>query len=157
VGISIPTLVGQAGTFLVFILFTMKFVWPHIMNAIQERQEKIAEGLAAAEKGVKDLEEARAEVERVLKEAREQASDIIAQANRRSTELVEEAKNEARAEGERLVESARGQIEQEVARAREQLRDEVAALAATGAGQILGREVNAKAHGELLDKLAAEL
>lgn len=151
------TLIGQFGTFLVFILFTMKFVWPHIISAIEERQNKISEGLAAAEKGAKDLEEASERAEQVMREAREQASEIISQANRRSTEMIEEAKADARREGERLVEAARGQIDQEVSRARQQLRQDVATLAAMGAGQILAREVDEKAHGELVERLSSEL
>ncbi len=151
------TILGQMVSFAILVWLTLKFVWPPLVEAMRERREKIAEGLAAAEKGNKALEEASTETERLIREAREQASEIIAQANRRSTEMVEEAKTEARREGERLLENARAQMEQDVARARAELRQEVAELTVMGAGQILGREVDAKAHGELLDRLAKEL
>ncbi|MDQ2069724.1 F0F1 ATP synthase subunit B [Natronospira bacteriovora] len=151
------TILGQIVTFAILVWLTLKFVWPPLVEAMRERREKIAEGLAAAEKGNKALEEASTETERLIREAREQSSEIIAQANRRSTEMIEEAKAEARREGERLLENARAQIEQDVARARAELRQEVAELTVLGAGRILGREVDAKAHGELLDRLAKEL
>lgn len=151
------TILIQMVSFGLLVWLTLKFVWPPLVEAMRERREKIAEGLAAAEKGSKQLEEASAETERLIREAREQASEIIAQANRRSTEMIEESKADARREGERLLENARAQIDQDVARARAELRQEVAELTALGAGQILGREVDAKAHGELLDRLAGEL
>nr|WP_301288466.1 F0F1 ATP synthase subunit B [Natronospira proteinivora] len=147
----------QMVSFGLLVWLTLKFVWPPMIEAMRERREKIAEGLAAAEKGNQQLEEASAETDRVIREAREQASDIIAQANRRSTEMIEEAKADARREGERLLENARSQIDQDVARARAELRQELADLTALGASQILGREVDAKAHGEMLDRLANQL
>lgn len=151
------TLIAQGITFFLFIWMTMKFVWPMVKQAMNERQQKIADGLAAAEKGVRDLEKATAEARQVLEQAKTQAADLLNQANKRSSEIVEEAKKEARNEGDRLVASARGQIEQEVARARETLRKEVASLAVVGAGKVLGREIDAKAHADLLDKVANEL
>lgn len=151
------TLIAQGITFFLFIWMTMKFVWPMVKQAMNERQQKIADGLAAAEKGVRDLEKATAEARQVLEQAKIQAADLLNQANKRAGEIVEEAKKEARNEGDRLVASARGQIEQEVARARETLRKEVASLAVAGAGKVLGREIDAKAHAELLDKVANEL
>lgn len=151
------TLIAQGITFFLFIWLTMKFVWPMVKQAMNERQQKIADGLAAAEKGVRDLEKARDEAKQILDAAKNQAADLLNQANKRSTEIVEEAKKEARDEGERLVASARAQIEQEIARAREELRREVASLAVLGAGKVLGREIDARAHAELLDKVANEL
>ena len=151
------TLIAQGITFFLFILMTMKFVWPMIKTAMDERQQKIADGLAAAEKGVRDLDKARDEAKKLLDDAKNQAADLLNQANKRSSEIVEEAKKDARVEGDRLVASARAQIEQEVARAREQLRKEVASLAVVGAGKVLGREIDAKAHADLLDKVANEL
>ncbi|MCP1728236.1 F-type H+-transporting ATPase subunit b [Natronospira proteinivora] len=151
------TILIQMVSFGLLVWLTLKFVWPPMIEAMRERREKIAEGLAAAEKGNQQLEEASAETDRVIREAREQASDIIAQANRRSTEMIEEAKADARREGERLLENARSQIDQDVARARAELRQELADLTALGASQILGREVDAKAHGEMLDRLANQL
>lgn len=151
------TILGQMVSFALLVWLTLKFVWPPLVEAMRERREKIAEGLAAAEKGSKQLEEASAETDRLIREAREQASEIIAQANRRSTEMIEEAKADARREGERLLENARSQIDQDLGRARAELRQEVAELVVLGAGQILGREVDAKAHGELLDRLSGQL
>lgn len=151
------TILIQMVSFGLLVWLTLKYVWPPLVEAMRERRDKIAEGMAAAEKGSKQLEEAAAETERVIREAREQASEIIAQANRRSTEMIEEAKNDARREGERLLENARAQIDQDVARARAELRQEVAELSALGASQILGREVDAKAHGDLLDRLSGQL
>lgn len=151
------TLIAQGITFFLFIWMTMRFVWPMIKTAMDERQKKIADGLAAAEKGVRDLEQASAEAKKVLDDAKNQAADLLNQANKRSSEIVEESKKDAREEGARLVATARVQIEQDVTRASEQLRKEVAALAVVGAGRILGREIDAKAHADLLDKVANEL
>lgn len=151
------TLIAQGITFAIFIWLTVKFIWPIIKQAMDERQQKIAEGLAAAEKGARDLETARDEARKILEEAKGQAADLLGQANRRASEIVEEAKQHARTEGERLVVNARAQIEQEISRARESLRKEVAALAVAGAGKLLAREIDAKAHADLLDKVANEL
>jgi F-type H+-transporting ATPase subunit b len=156
VGINV-TLLGQMGTFLVFIWFTMKFVWPPIVKALEERRERIAEGLAAAERGQKALENADAQVAERLKEARQQASQIIEQAERRGAELVEEAKQNAEAAGERILSQGRAELELEISRAREALRGEVAAIAVSGARQLLEKEIDAGAHRELLDRLAGQL
>lgn len=151
------TLIAQGITFFLFIWLTMKFVWPPIMKAMKDRQEKIADGLAAAERGARDLEQAKEEAAKLLKDAREQAGDILNQANRRSAEIVDEAKAQAREEGERLIAAAKSQIEQDVSRAREALRRDVARLAVLSAGKILEREIDAKAHADLLDKVANDL
>lgn len=151
------TLLGQMGTFLVFILFTMKFVWPPIVQALEERRARIAEGLAAAERGQKALESADAQVAERLREARQQAAQIIEQAERRGAELVEEAKKNAEVAGERLMAQARAELELEISRAREALRGEVAAIALSGARQLLEKEIDASSHRDLLDRLAAQL
>lgn len=151
------TLIGQMGTFLVFILFTMKFVWPPIVKALDERRTRIAEGLAAAERGQKALESADVQVAERLREARQQAAEIIAQSERRGAELVEEAKKNAEAVSERLMAQGRAELELEISRAREALRGEVAAIALSGARQLLEKEIDAGSHRELLDRLAAQL
>ncbi|MGD8380249.1 MAG: F0F1 ATP synthase subunit B [Gammaproteobacteria bacterium] len=151
------TIIAEGITFFFFIWITMKFVWPPLMKAMQERQEKIADGLAAAERGTRDLELAQERAAELLKEAREQAAEVLNQANRRSAQILDEAKSDARAEGERLVAAARAQIDQEISRARETLREEVAKIAVSGASRILEREIDAKAHAEMLDQLAGQL
>lgn len=151
------TLFAQAATFAAFIWFTAKFVWPYLMRAIEDRQKHIAEGLAAAERGKQDLEQASVRTADMLREARQQAQDILAQADKRSTQIVEEAKTAAREEGARLVAAAKAEIEQEVSRARETLRTQVAALAVAGAEQILRREVDAKVHADLLAGVQSQL
>jgi F-type H+-transporting ATPase subunit b len=156
VGINL-TLLGQMGTFLVFIWFTKKFVWPPVMQALEERRTRIAEGLAAADRGQKALENADAQVAERLREARQQASQIIEQAERRGAELVEEAKENAQAAGERILAQARAELEQDTNRAREALRGEVAAIALSGARQLLEKEIDASTHRDLLDRLAGQL
>ena len=151
------TLFGQALWFAVFIWLTMKYIWPPLQKAMHDRQKQIADGLSAAEKGRQELELAAQRVTEELRKAREQASEILAQAEKRGGELVEEAKGNAKAEGERIVNAAKAEIEQEVNRAKEQLRAQVAMLAVTGAEKILRREVDAKAHAQLLQGLEAEL
>lgn len=151
------TLIGQAGTFLVFILFTMKFVWPPLKEAMDKRRAEIAEGLAAAERGQQEQEEAQQRAEETVREARSKAAEIVDQANKRGTEIVEEAKETARAEGERIKQAAQSEAEQELTRAREQLRAEVGTLAISGAQRVLGREVDAAAHKRMLDELVSEL
>jgi F-type H+-transporting ATPase subunit b len=143
-------MIAQAITFFVFILFCAKFVWPPLVRAIESRQKTIADGLAAAERGRQDLEQASKQTAQLLAQARQQAQDIIGQADRRAAQLLEEAKVVARTEGERLVAGARAEIQQEVSRAKEALRTQVALLAVAGAEQILKREVDAKAHAEML-------
>jgi F-type H+-transporting ATPase subunit b len=151
------TLIGQSTTFAVFLWFCMKFVWPPIMAALNERKTRIADGLAAAEKGLAAEEVGRKQADSELQQAKEQAKEIISQAQRRADELVEEGKGDARQEGERLLHGARAEIDQERNQAREQLRKEVVAIALSGAEQVLMREVDADAHSEVLGKLAAGL
>lgn len=151
------TLFIQTLVFLILGWITMKFIWPPLIAAIEERQRKIAEGLASAEKGEKSLAEAHNAANEIVKEARVQATKIIDQANRRSNELVDEARGTALAEGQRLVSEARDEVALEKSRARQQLSKEVATLAVAGASKLLGREIDAKAHADLLEQLAVEI
>ncbi|AMN48425.1 hypothetical protein ACG33_15230 [Steroidobacter denitrificans] len=151
------TLFIQSVVFLILGWVTMRFIWPPLIAAIEARQRKIAEGLASAEKGEKSLAEAKSVAADLVKEARIQAGKIIDQANRRSNELVEEARGTAIAEGQRLVSEARQEVALESGRAREQLRKQVAGIAVAGAGKLLGREIDAKAHSDLLEQLALEV
>jgi len=151
------TLIAQAVTFALFIWFTVKIVWPFMLRAIETRQKTIADGLAAAERGKQDLENAAKRTADMMGEARQQAQDTLAQADKRGAQIVDEAKGTAKTEGDRLVTAAKAEIEQEVARAKEALREQVAALAITGAEKILRREVDAKAHADLLAQLKQEL
>jgi F-type H+-transporting ATPase subunit b len=151
------TLIVQTIVFLILGWITMKFIWPPLTAALAERQKKIADGLAAAEKGEKSLVEAQANVAELVRDARVQATKIVDQANRRANELVDEAKLSATAEGQRLVTAARAEVQLDQSRAREQLRKEVAALAVAGASKLLGREIDARAHADLLEKLAVEI
>ena len=151
------TLLGQTIMFAMFVWFCMKFIWPPIMAALDARKKQIADGLAAAERGKHDLDLAAKRSAELLREAKEKAADIIALGDKRASEIVEEAKTQAHAEGERIVTAAKAEIEQEVFRAKEQLRTQVSAVALAGAGKILGREIDAKAHNDLLEKLVAEI
>jgi F-type H+-transporting ATPase subunit b len=151
------TLIGQAIGFLVLIWFTWKFIWPPLLRAIDERQKKIADGLAAADRGQKDLDDAKAQALEIVREARTKAAQIVDQANRRGSEVVEEARGTALTEGERLIKVARDDIANETARARGDLRSEIAHLALAGASQLLKREIDAKAHAQLLDELASRI
>lgn len=151
------TMLIQTLVFFVLAWVTMKFIWPPLIAAITERQKKIAEGLAAADKGEKSLAEAKSSATVILKDAHAQAGKIIEQANRRSNELIEEARGTAIAEGQRLIGDARQEVALESSRAREQLRKEVAAIAVAGASKLLDREIDARAHADLLDKLALEI
>lgn len=151
------TLFAQAATFAIFIWFTAKFVWPYLSRAVEARQKQIAEGLAAAERGKQDLEQAAVRTADMLREARQQAQEILVQAEKRASQIVEEAKIAASQEGARLVAGAKAEIEQEVSRARETLRTQVAALAVAGAEQILRREVDAKVHADLLASVQHQL
>ncbi|MEM7254483.1 MAG: F0F1 ATP synthase subunit B [Pseudomonadota bacterium] len=151
------TLVGQMLTFLVLVWFVMKFLWGPVLKALEDRQKKIADGLAAAEEGLHAKERAEAEVAGELQKARAQAQELIGQAQRRHDEIVEEAKSAARVEGERLLTAARAEIDQERNQAREGLRKEVVEIALAGAEQLLGREVDKSAHNDLLDGLARQL
>jgi len=151
------TLIAQALTFAAFIAFTIKFVWPYLLRAIEERQKTIADGLAAAEEGKRSLEVSTRQAEEQLRQGRDRAAEIIAQAEKRSAQMVEEARAQAKEEGNREKAAAQAEIEQQVARAREALREQVAALAVAGAEKILRREVDAKTHGDLLAQLRREL
>ncbi len=151
------TLIAQSITFLVFVWFCKKFIWPFLITAMRERQKAIADGLSAAERAEKDLKLAQERVSDQLKQAKEEARQIIEQARARGVAMVEEAKHDARAEGERQKEAARAEIDQEVNRAKEVLRGQVATLAIAGAERILQASVDKNRHSELLNKLAAEL
>jgi F-type H+-transporting ATPase subunit b len=151
------TLFVQLAVFFILSWVTMKFIWPPLIAAIDERRKKIADGLASAEKADKSLAEAKASATVVLKDAHVQASKIIEQANRRSNELVEEARGTAIAEGQRLIGTAREQVELDSNRARAELSKQVAAIAVSGASKLLGREVDARTHADLLEKLALEI
>lgn len=151
------TLLGQAITFAILVWFTMRFVWPPLTQAMAERAKKIADGLAAAEKGRHDLELAENRAKAVLREGHQKAQEAVTYAQKRADEMVEEAKANARVEAERIIASAQDQIAQEIQQARESLQREVARLALAGAEQVLLREVDAVAHKAFLDKLAARL
>ena len=151
------TLVAQVITFSLFIWFTIKFVWPPLLRAIEARQKSIADGLAAGEQGRKSLEVSSKQAEQAIQDARGRAAEIVTQAEKRAAQVLEEAKANAKAEGEREKTAAKADIQQEVSRAREKLRDQVAALAIAGAEKILRREVDAKAHADLLDSIKRQL
>jgi len=151
------TLIAQAITFTVFIWVTVKFIWPYMLRAIEARQKTIADGLAAAEEGKRSLEASNKRADEEIKKARDRAAEVLTQAERRAAQMIEEAKNAAKEEGNREKAAAKAEIAQEVTRAREQLRDHVASLAVAGAEKILRREVDAKAHGELLESIKRQL
>lgn len=151
------TLFAQAIVFATFIWITVKFVWPYMLRAIETRQKTIADGLAAAEQGKKALELSSKQAGDEIAAARNRAADIVTQAEKRAAQAVEEAKTAAKAEGDREKAAAKADIQQEVSRAREQLREQVAALAVAGAEKILRREVDAKAHADLLDGIKKQL
>ncbi|HMI36961.1 MAG TPA: F0F1 ATP synthase subunit B [Steroidobacteraceae bacterium] len=151
------TILAQMLIFALVIWVAMKFLWPEITGSIQERTRRIAEGLAAAERGQKDLLAAESRVEQLVRDARARALLIEQQAQTRANEIVETAKQTAQSEGARLVESARAQVALDAQKAREELRGQVAALAVSGAARILEREIDPRAHAQLLDKLAAGL
>ena len=151
------TILGQAIAFSIFVSFCMKYVWPPIMTALRERQEKIARGLADAEQGVQRREEAEQEIATMLQDAKAQAAEIVAQAQKRGNEMIEEARLAARAAGEGEKQKAMAEIEQEVISARESLRKQVGSIAVDGARKILGAEVNADAHAKVLDDLVGQL
>jgi F-type H+-transporting ATPase subunit b len=151
------TLIGQLIAFAVFVWFTMKFVWPPMVKAMEARKKIIADGLAAAEKGQHEEELARHRATEKLKEAKEQATEIIAGAQKRAAEIVDEAKHTARTEAERIRAAADAEIEQATNQARERLRGEVVQLAVAGASRVLKREIDAKANEDLLKDLVAQL
>lgn len=151
------TLVIQGVVFFLVAWAVMKFFWPYLMGKIEERQQKIAAGLAAASKSEKDLAEAEERSKDIIREARERAAQIVDMAGKRSNEIVEEAKGTATSEAQRLVAQAHDEVARETTRAREGLRQEVGKLAIEGASRLLGKEIDAKAHAQLLDQLAAEV
>jgi F-type H+-transporting ATPase subunit b len=151
------TLFAQAAVFALFIAFTVKFIWPYMLRAIETRQKTIADGLAAAEQGKRSLEESTRQADASIAQARNRAAEVISQAEKRAAQMIEEAKNAAREEGGREKAAAKAEIAQELTRAREQLRDHVASLAVAGAEKILRREIDAKAHAELLDSIKKQL
>ena len=155
--INIGTLLGQTIAMIVFVWFCMKYIWPVIMGAIEQRQTEIANGLAAAEKGQSSLATAKVEVDKIIAAARDQARGIVEQANTRATGIVEQAKADGEAARKAQVEAGRAEIGVEINRAREELRGQVARIAVAGAEKVLGREIDANAHRDLLGKLAAEI
>ena len=151
------TLIGQTIAMIVFVWFCMKYIWPPILNAIEERQAQIAEGLAAADKGQESLAKATTEAEGIIEDARKQATGILDQAHSRANEIVAEGKSDGVKERERQLSAAKAEIEQEANRAREELRGQVSAIAVASAEKILDREIDGKQHEDILGKLAAEL
>jgi len=151
------TLFGQMISFALLVWFTMKFVWPPVTKALAERQQRIAGGLAAAERGKQELGLAQKKATEILHEAHADAADVLAQTARRAAEIIEQSKNEARAEGERQIAAARVEIEQLTHHAREQLRAETSSAAIAVAGKILEREIDAKTHQKLLNELVGQI
>jgi F-type H+-transporting ATPase subunit b len=151
------TLIGQAIAFFLFVVFCMKYVWPPILQALEERKKKIADGLAAGEHGKREQALAEDRAKELLREAKEQAGEIITRADKRAAEIVDESKDDARAEGERLLTAAKADISQELNRVKEDLRGQVVSIALAGASKVLEREVDETAHAELMNKLAAEI
>jgi len=151
------TLIGQTIAMIVFVWFCMKFIWPPILTALEERQQQIEEGLAAADKGKESLVKAAAEADEIVDEARKQATGILDQAHARANEIVADGKSDGVKERERQLGAAKAEIEQEANRAREELRGQVSAIAIASAEKILNREIDGKAHDDILGKLAQEL
>ena len=151
------TLIGQTIAMIVFVWFCMKFVWPPILNALEERQKQIEEGLAAADKSQEKLVEAEGEAQGIIADARQQATSILDQAHARANEIVADGKTDGVKERERQLAAAKVEIEQEANRAREELRDQVSAIAIASAEKILNREIDGKTHEDILGKLAREL
>ncbi|MCU1728156.1 F0F1 ATP synthase subunit B [Pseudomonas sp. 7P_10.2_Bac1] len=151
------TLIGQSVAFFIFVLFCMKFVWPPVIAALQERQKKIAAGLDAANRAARDLELAQDKAGQQLREAKAQAAEIIEQAKKRGTQIVDEAREQARVEAERVKAQAQAEIEQELNSVKDALRTQLGGLAVEGAEKILGATIDQNAHAELVNKLAAEI
>ena len=151
------TLIIQGVAFFAVVLIVMKFGWPHIIKAIEDRQKKIAEGLAAGSKAQKDLDEAKVRAQEIIREARDKAAQLVDQAGKRANEIVDEARQTALAEGQRLLTQAHEEIALDTTKAREGLRKQVATLAVQGASRLLEREIDPKTHAQLLDKLDLEL
>jgi len=151
------TLIVQLVVFIILGWFTMKFIWPPLIRVLDERRQKIADGLAAAEQGSRSLGEAQRKIAQIDADARARAQTLIAETEKRAQLIIEEAKGQAKTEADRLIEAARAEAAQQVVRAKTALRDQVAALVVAGAEQILKREVDAKVHAQLLDQLKARL
>jgi len=151
------TMVVQAIVFALFIWFTVKLAWPYFLTKVDARTKTIADGLAAAERGRSSLADAQKQTDKMLAEARARAQEIVAAAEKAASQRIEESKQEAKTEGERLVAAANAQIQQEVQSAKQQLREQVASLAVSGAEKILRREVDARAHADMLNQLKAQL
>lgn len=151
------TLIGQMITFALLVWFTMKFIWPPLFDSLEERKKKIADGLAAAEKGQEEMQLAEKKAKSVLKEAKEQSSEIVNLAQKRANEIVEESKEIAKQEGDRMILAAKAQIEQEMQQAKEGLRQEVAALAVNVAEQILSAEIDKAKHQDIVSKVSNQL
>ncbi len=151
------TLIGQMITFTLLVWFTMKYVWPPLLQALEERKKKIADGLAAAEKGKHEMELAEKRATTLLREAKEQAADIVGLAQKRAGELAEESKQAAKEEGERIIAAAQAEIEREIQKAKEDLRQQVSALAISAAEQILQQEVDRNKHADIIQNLGNKL
>ncbi|RMG34403.1 MAG: F0F1 ATP synthase subunit B [Gammaproteobacteria bacterium] len=151
------TLIAQLASFAVFVWFTMKFIWPPLVKAMDERKAKIADGLAAAERGQHEQELARERAAQYLHEAKQQAAEITAKAEKQAALIVEDAKSKAQEEGARQLAAAQAEIEQEVNKAREELRSKVAELAVAGAEKILRREIDAEAHKDIVESVAGQI
>lgn len=151
------TLIGQSVAFAVFVLFCMKYVWPPLIGAIEERQKKIADGLAASDRAEKDLELAQKRASEHLKEAKQQAAEIIEQAKRRANQIVDEETQRGHDERAKILQQGKAEVEAERNRVKEELRKQVATLSVVGAEKILGREIDAVAHSDIVEKLVTEL
>jgi F-type H+-transporting ATPase subunit b len=151
------TLIAQAITFAIFIWFTVKFVWPPLLNAIEKRQKEIADGLAAANEGKMSLEVASKKNAEALEQTKQKSSEILGQAEKRASQIIDDAKVAANTEAERIKSSAQSEIEQEINRAKEDLRGQMSNLAIAGAEKILEKEIDKKAHADMLTKLAKDL
>lgn len=151
------TLIAQAITFAIFIWFTVKFVWPPLLNAIEKRQKEIADGLAAANEGKMSLEVASKKNAEALEQTKQKSSEILGQAEKRASQIIDDAKVAANTEAERIKSSAQSEIEQEINRAKEDLRGQIANLAIAGAEKILEKEIDKKVHADMLTKLAKDL
>ena len=151
------TMLVQLVAFAIFVILTMKLVWPPLLKVMEERRARIADGLAAADKGAQALQDASAKSDEALKAARGQAQDILGSANKQASQILEQARAQAQAEGERIKSAAKAEVDREIAHAREVLRKQVGELAVTGAAQILKREIDARAHADVLSQLAAKI
>ena len=151
------TLIAQLASFAVFVMFTMKYVWPPLVRAMEQRKAKIANGLAAAERGAHEKELAEQRAKEKLHEAKQQSADIVSRAEKRAVEIVEEAKGSAKLEGERIVTAAKAEIDKEANKAREVLRIKVGELAVAGAEKILRKEINADAHKDIIESIASQV